>query len=45
MDGKSSHIQTLKYTVTPDNVNHIFDKENIPKEIDMLSIDIDSYDY
>jgi len=31
--------------VTQENINYLFQKYNVPKEFDILSIDIDSYDY
>jgi len=34
-----------KEYVTPENVNLLFKKYNVPQEFDLLSIDVDSYDY
>lgn len=31
--------------ITPDNIEDIFDEFNVPKELDLLSIDIDTTDY
>jgi hypothetical protein len=43
MFGKAD-IEIMNYIVTPKNINEIFDKHSVPKELDILSIDIDSYD-
>tara|TARA_B110000971_G_C20025056_1_gene508331 strand:+ start:1335 stop:2132 length:798 start_codon:yes stop_codon:yes gene_type:complete len=32
-------------TITKENINNIFEKYNVPKKFDLLSIDIDSNDY
>ena len=45
MGGRSMGIQVLNYFVFPTNVNQIFETHNISKELDILSIDIDSMDY
>lgn len=38
-------IIAIKETVTPDNINSILEGTPIPSDFEMLSIDIDSYDY
>jgi len=39
-------VKTVKKEfVTPENVNLLFKKYNVPQEFDLLSIDVDSYDY
>ena len=42
-DGGSNNIQ--REFVSPKNINKLFAKYNVPKEFDLLSIDIDSLDY
>ena len=42
---KATEQMTKKEWVTPLNINEIMVKYNISKEIDFLSIDIDSNDY
>ena len=37
-------IEVMNYIVTPKNINEVFAKHSVPKELDLLSIDIDSYD-
>ena len=37
-------IEVMNYWVTPKNLNEIFQKHSVPRELDLLSIDIDSYD-
>jgi hypothetical protein len=37
--------QVINATVTPDNVNTLFNDAGVPHEPDILSIDIDSFDY
>ena len=41
----SKNINLHHERVTPDNINILFDKYNVPKQFDLLSIDIDSIDY
>ena len=46
MGGRSAGIELIQpYLVFPTNINEILDKYNISKELDVLSIDIDSVDY
>jgi hypothetical protein len=37
-------VEVLNYIVTGANINAVFEKHDVPKELDFLSIDIDSYD-
>lgn len=45
MDGKGEGKIIKKEFITPENIETIFKKYNVPKEPDLLSIDIDSNDY
>lgn len=45
MDGNFKNTLVKKEIVTPENVEQLFNKYKVPKEFDLLSIDIDSYDY
>ena len=38
-------VTTLKSLVTPSNINTLFSNHAVPKDFDVLSIDIDSIDY
>ena len=38
-------VTTLKSLVMPDNINTLFSNHAVPKDFDVLSIDIDSFDY
>ena len=38
-------IIAIKETVTPDNINSLLEGTPIPKDFEMISIDIDSYDH
>jgi hypothetical protein len=40
-----SHVTTLKQIMTPENINSTFAKHGVPRDLDILSIDIDSIDY
>ena len=46
MDLRDDLKPTIKNEfVTPENVNLLFKKYNVPQEFDLLSIDVDSHDY
>lgn len=45
MDGKGDGKTIKKEFITAENINKLFAKYNVPKELDLLSIDIDSNDY
>lgn len=45
MDGNGDGKNIKKEFITAENVNDLFKKYNVPKEFDLLSIDIDSNDY
>ncbi len=45
MDGNGDGKKVKKEFITAENINSLFDKYNVPKEFDLLSIDIDSNDY
>lgn len=46
IDGlKGENKEIKKEFITKDNINLIFDKYNVPKKFDLLSIDIDGNDY
>lgn len=47
MDGSNENqeIGLHKEFVTAENINHLFEKYNVPKKIDLLSIDIDFNDF
>lgn len=38
-------VRTLRGTVTPDNVQELFQRGRVPHELDVLSIDVDGSDY
>jgi len=42
---KSKQLKVKNSFVTPENIENIFDECGVPKELDLLSIDIDSTDY
>ena len=43
---KDNHkVETIKSFVTTDNINDLFQDAGVPKDFDILSIDIDSIDY
>lgn len=44
-DVNPEHERVIKEMITPDNVNDIFDKYEVPQSLDLLSIDIDSNEY
>lgn len=41
----NKEINLYRKTVTPQNVNTLFQEYNVPHEFDFLSIDVDGYDY
>lgn len=45
MDGNGGNDSIKKEFITAENINTLFQKYNIPREFDLLSIDIDSNDY
>ena len=45
MDGDGGLNNIQKEFITPKNINSLFKKYKVPKEFDLLSIDIDSLDY
>ncbi|KAK3582500.1 hypothetical protein CHS0354_024047 [Potamilus streckersoni] len=45
MDGNGDGEIIKKEFITAENINSLFNKYNVPKEFDLLSIDIDSTDY
>lgn len=49
LDGNKEKAESLGYVthgfVTAENINNHFEKNNVPKEFDFLSIDIDGNDY
>lgn len=47
MDGgcENQEIGLHKEFITAENINHIFEKYNVPKKFDLLSIDIDFNDF
>lgn len=45
MDGNGDNESIKKEFITAENINSIFSKYKVPKEFDLLSIDIDSNDY
>jgi len=45
MDGGGNNEIIKKEFITAENINDILKKYNVPKELDLLSIDIDSNDY
>ena len=45
MDGNGDGKIIKKEYITAENINFLFKKYNVPKEFDLLSIDIDSNDY
>ncbi len=45
MDGNGDDIKIKKEYITRENINELFKKFNVPKEPDLLSIDIDSNEY
>jgi len=45
MNYENHHINLYKHTITTDNIIDIFKQYNIPNEIDLLSVDIDSHDF
>lgn len=45
MDKNFANKLVKKETVTPSNIEKLFKKYQVPKQFDILSIDIDSYDY
>lgn len=45
MDGIGDGENIKKEYITAENINELFEKYNVPKEFDLLSIDIDSNDY
>ncbi|HPQ82275.1 MAG TPA: hypothetical protein PL191_00865, partial [Candidatus Saccharimonas sp.] len=45
MDGSDNNPEHIKKEyITPENINKLFKKYNVPKNLDLLSIDIDSND-
>lgn len=40
-----SQVRTLRASVTPDNVEQLFAQAGVPRDLDVLSIDIDGNDY
>lgn len=44
-NNQNPHINLKRETITVDNVFDVFNKNNIPKEFDLLVVDIDSYDF
>jgi len=42
---ENEEINLKKHTITVDNVLTIFEENNVPKEFDLLCVDIDSYDF
>lgn len=45
MDGDGDGKEIKNERITAENINQLFQKYNVPKEFDLLSIDIDSNDY
>ncbi len=52
LEGNSNEVNNCKKNInlhcefiTPNNINSLFKKYDVPKNFDLLSIDIDSYDY
>lgn len=45
MNYQDMNINLYKYTITVENVICILNDKNVPKDLDVLSIDIDSYDF
>lgn len=45
MNYENHNINLYKHTITTDNVIDIFKQYNIPNEMDLLSVDIDSHDF
>jgi len=42
---KNPQVHTDDHAVTPNNVEEIFERHGVPKEFDVLSIDVDTIDY
>jgi hypothetical protein len=46
MDGNDNNPPSIKHEyITAENINQLFDKYDVPKNLDLLSIDIDSNDF
>lgn len=45
MDGNGDNVTIMQEYITAENINALLHKYNVPKELDLLSIDIDSNDY
>lgn len=45
MNCENKHINLFKHTVTTENVIELFEFYNVPKNLDLLSVDIDSHDF
>jgi len=45
MDYENKSINLFKHTITSENVVGLFETYNVPKEFDLLSVDIDSHDF